>query len=368
MAPTGELILEELERRSWGQDDLARILNRPSSRISELVRGKLALSPELAVDLAAAFKTSAEYWLEREAAYRLSLLKGSSPDVRRRARMLELAPVKDMQKRGWVPASDSVEGVEKSLLHFFQIKSADEEPSIHGAMRKTAPSKAISTAQRAWAFQVRRLAGAITSVGRYDESRIPALQADLRKLAAYSKEVRKVPALLMSYGIRFVVVEGLPGAKIDGFATWMDADFLSPVIGMSLRFDRLDSFWFTLGHEVAHIKHRDAPPVDADVSGEDDPLEVKPLMERRADEESANTFVPADELKSFINRAGPFYSTEKINQFATRIKMHPNIIVGQLKKLGELKYSMHTRAYPVRELVVEAAITDGWGKSINRGT
>jgi HTH-type transcriptional regulator / antitoxin HigA len=224
--------------------------------------------------------------------------------------------------------------------------------------------------QRAWAFRVRQLAEAIpgASVARFSDARIPALKADLRKLAAYSKEVRKAPALLLSYGIRFVVVEGLSGAKMDGFATWIDADYQQPVIGMSLRYDRLDSFWFTLGHEVSHIAHHDIAPVDGDVSGQEDLLEVKPPMERRADEESAATFIDPVELQSFIRRHGPRYSADHINQFANRIKMHPNIIVGQLKNRGEIKYSQHTKTIvPVRELVVKAAVTDGWGKDITLG-
>ena len=70
------------------------------------------------------------------------------------------------------------------------------------------------------------------------------------KLAAYSGEVRKVPSLLLSYGIRFVAVEGLSGAKMDGFATWLDDH--SPVIGMSLRYRPTG---FVLVHPSARIGH-----------------------------------------------------------------------------------------------------------------
>ena len=44
--------------------------------------------------------------------------------------------------------------------------------------------------------------------------------------------------------------EALPSSKIDGVCLWLDQH--SPVIGMSLRFDRIDNFWFVLGHEIEH--------------------------------------------------------------------------------------------------------------------
>lgn len=368
LLPPGEMIRAELFARDWSQDDLAKVLGRPQSRVNELIQGKMAVSTEVASLLAAAFGTSPEVWLHAEAAYRLSQANPETSTVKHRARMYELAPLKEMQKRGWIAPTESTEGQEKELLRFFDIPDLETEPKLHGALRNTAPTVASTPAQRAWAFRVRQVAQAIpaSAIGRFGENRVPACQAALRKLAAYSKEVRKAPAVLMEFGIRFVAIEGLSGAKVDGFATWLDDD--SPVIGMSLRFDRLDSFWFTLGHELIHIKYRDITDVDVDVSGQEDLLRVKPPIERRADEESAATFIEPEELQSFIRRNGPRYSVDNINQFANRTKMHPSIIVGQLKNRGEIKYGHHTKiTAPVREAVIQAAITDGWGKSINLG-
>ena len=90
--PPGDYIRAELKRRGWGQDDLARILDRPTSRVNELIQGKLTLSPELAIALAAALGGTAEKWLEREAGYRLALAKDIDDEtVRKRAGLYELA-------------------------------------------------------------------------------------------------------------------------------------------------------------------------------------------------------------------------------------------------------------------------------------
>jgi HTH-type transcriptional regulator/antitoxin HigA len=368
MSP-GEVIREELKKRGWGQEDLSRVMQRPLGRVNEIIQGKQAITAEIAVDLADALGNDPETWMRLEADYRLSQITSESSEIRTRARIFELGPIKEMIRRGWIAVEDSTESLERALMDYYGLQSIHDTPSIHGAMRKTNQELPASPPQTAWAFRVRHLASAIpaSAVNKYDETRVDECKRELRKLAAYSAEVRKVPALLMSYGIRFVVVEGLNSAKMDGFATWLDDE--SPVIGMSLKFDRLDSFWFTLGHEITHIKYRDVAPIDGNVGGHDElPLDVKPPMERRADDEGAAMFVSPDELDSFIKRVGPVYSAERINQFANSIKMHPRIIIGQLRHRGQIGYSQHTKpAVPVRDVVVKTAIVDGWGKTIQLG-
>jgi len=70
--------------------------------------------------------------------------------------------------------------------------------------------------------------------------------------ASYFPEgLRLVKGILNERGIHFALLPHLPKTYLDGAA------FLSPggrpVIGMTLRHDRLDNFWFTLAHELAHI-------------------------------------------------------------------------------------------------------------------
>jgi len=316
--PPGEFVREELKRRGWSQLDLANILAKPVTHINQIILGNRSVTPDFAVALGIAFDSDPNVWLQREFQYRLFLKSQeagyslqTNPEnegIKKRKRLYEIAPVKEMQKRGWVSIDAGAGAIESSILRFFNLRSLDDEPQIHGGMRNSAPNLAATPSQRVWAFRVRQLAGAIpsASVGRFDESKIKECEAEMRKLAAYSAEVRKVPGLLLAYGVRLVIVEGLSGAKMDGFATRLDDD--SPVIGLSLRYDRLDSFWFTIGHEWSHIKHRDLSPIDSDIGADCEPsLETKSPMEQRADAESSSLLIPAEELESFIRRVGPLY-------------------------------------------------------------
>jgi HTH-type transcriptional regulator/antitoxin HigA len=62
----------------------------------------------------------------------------------------------------------------------------------------------------------------------------------MANLLQSAEEARKVPRMLAECGIRFIIVESLKAAKIDGVCIWLDKH--SPVIGISFRFDRIDNF------------------------------------------------------------------------------------------------------------------------------
>ena len=362
----GEFIREEMKARKWTQADLAAILNRPLPTVNEIIQGKRAIMPEMAMALAEAFATTAEIWMHREADYRLSLAGGDFSNVKKRARFHELAPIKEMQRRGWIKNSEDELSLESELRQFFDIASIDHEPQISASMRMSSLETDLTPSQRAWCFRVKRLARAI-EVAPFREDRLPECEKELRRLAAYPQEAKKITGVLASYGIRFVIVEPLQGCKIDGAALWINEQ--SPVIGLSLRFDRIDGFWFTLGHEFSHIKHRDSLSVDADLtSGDQIPSAAKTPSERRADDEAASLLIPEDTLRSFIARVGPQYSRDRVVQFAHKIKIHPGIIVGQLQHRGEIGYhALRDLLVKVRDAVIPTSVTDGWGYTMDVG-
>lgn len=333
------------------------------------------VTPEMATKLAAAFGTTAAYWLKLAAVHGLSQVRTKPVDVERRAKIYSLAPIRELQKRGWVRGTQDLSELEDELKRFFDVPSLDEIPIFPVATKRSVATietfnpASLTPAQRAWCFRARALARglAVVPYGPTPESHL-ALTDELRELAAYPKESRHVPAVLSKYGIRFVVVEPLPGAKIDGAAFWLSET--SPVIAVSIRYDRIDNFWFTIMHELSHVRHGDALSVDIDIERDEvNPDERLPinLMEQRANVEAAAYLIPRSELDSFVGRVSPLYSRDRIIQFAHSIKIHPGIIIGQLQHRGELHSSANRDLLArIRDAVVETALTDGWGRSVGR--
>jgi len=67
----GEAIKEELDERGWSQRDLAAIMGVQPSIVSGIVNGTKPISLDVARNLAAAFGTSTQYWVNMETAFRL---------------------------------------------------------------------------------------------------------------------------------------------------------------------------------------------------------------------------------------------------------------------------------------------------------
>jgi len=360
----GEVIRKALQERGWTQADLARILDRPLPTVNEIIVGKRAIMPEMAMSLAAAFGDTPERWMNLEATYRLSLAKRNDADaVARRVRLFDLAPVKEMERRGWIKPTKDADELERELCGFFETDITKNEPAISVVTRRYAGLLMLTPAQRAWCFRVRQLARTVHAE-KFKPELLVQCEERLRSLAAFPEETAKVPTVLAGFGIRFVVVEPLSSSRIDGAAFWLADD--APVIGMSVRFDRIDSFWFTLFHEFKHIENGDLMSVDSDLVGESAMLaEAKDDIERRADAQAAAALLPPDKLESFIVRVGPLYSKQRINQFANRMRIHPGIILGQLHHRGEVDWRANREMLAkVRDTVTQVALTDGWGKSI----
>lgn len=367
--PPGEFLKEELEARSWSQIDLAEILGRPVQAINEIIAGKKAITPETAKELAEALGTSAQYWLGLESSYQLGKAKAPDPAVIRRARLYELAPIKEMIKRGWVEHSSSVDVLEKQVCGFFYIENITEEPALfQHAARKSTPYASLSPAQRAWLVRAFHLAKSIEAKP-FSNALFEKGMEQLKALTTYAEEARHIPRVLSESGIRFLVIEPLPQTRIDGACFWLDAK--SPVIALSCRYDRIDWFWFTLAHELAHVKNRDGleerKGIDTDLVGQDaTKTDQKPDYEQAADRFAAEFLVPQKKIESFIARVGPLYSKQKIKGFASLMKTHPGIIVGQLQRRDEISYAYNREMLvKVRQIVTSSALTDGWGTKIS---
>lgn len=362
--PPGDFIREEMEERKWTQSDLAAIMGRPVETVNRIVRGKLAITPDTARRLASAFGTSAEVWLNLEAVYQLSRVEADSDDVARRARLYSLAPIAEMVKRGWIDSSSSIDVMEQQLVRFFGLDAIDEGPVIKAAARKATDYASMPPTERAWYFRVRNIADTIKAK-RYTKKKLESAIEDLRALATHPQEARHVPRILADAGVRFLVVEHLRTTKLDGAALWLDKQ--RPVIALSLRYDRIDSFWHTLGHELGHVLRGDALSLDSNMIGETpEERASKPEEDRMADDFASSLLVPRDELDDFVVRVRPLYSKRKIRGFAERIGVHPGIVVGQLQYKGEISYS-HSREMlvKVRDVLMSAALTDGWGNRIS---
>lgn len=131
---------------------------------------------------------------------------------------------------------------------------------------------------------------------------------------------------LKQHGINLIIEPHLPRTHLDGAAILINAN--NPIIGLTLRYDRIDNFWFCLMHELAHISLHLGEGItqfydDLDVEGKDNQLEIE------ADELAGEALIPEDAWKR--SAASNLRSPEAAEDLAHKLGIHPGIVAGRMR-------------------------------------
>ena len=131
---------------------------------------------------------------------------------------------------------------------------------------------------------------------------------------------------LMNYGIHLIIEPKLAHTHIDASVFRVKSE--NPVIIMTLRYDRLDNFWFTLLHEIGHLYlHLGNNNYDNFV---DDLQKLNGLddLEKEADSFASNALIPPRFWKSNLLTD---FNTEEITSLAESIGVHTAIVAGRIR-------------------------------------
>jgi HTH-type transcriptional regulator/antitoxin HigA len=344
----GRILARELEARGWSQKDLAEVIQRPAQAINEIIQGTKQITPDTALELSEAFGTSPEFWNNLEANYRLNLAKKqkNDSDIQRRSCLYSLAPIAELIKRQWIkPKTNAIEDLEKAVCDFLKISSPDEAPKLAVNFRHNRQLDPKNSSLIAWMKRVEYLAEK-QEVGEFKPEKLRAAIPDLLACAESESKIARVPSLLLDSGIHFVIVPHLGKTYLDGAAFYLGHN---PVIALTLRYNRIGCFWFTLLHELGHI---DAGHQGIYLDDIDRP-EHSPA-EEEAHQKARDWLIPPLAYENFILETQPKFSGKAIEAFAHAQKRHPGIIIGRLQHDNCISYS-NLRKYLVK---VHSYLTD----------
>lgn len=364
----GQLIQALLDQRGWTQRIFSIVMGLDKGIVNKIVADKRPVDAETALLLAEIFGEKPERFLDLQKSYDLAQAKLTArPDPSRatRAALFGGLPITDMIKRGWLDGVDDVREVKKveiALTKFFGVPSLNDIEILPHAAKKTDTSTPATPAQLAWLYRVKQIASEMI-VGRYSHAAVTGAIGHLNNLLSAPEEARKVPRILAECGIRFVIVESLPSAKIDGVCLWLDDS--SPVIGMSIRHDRIDNFWFVLRHECEHVRlqhGKAAAMLDIELEGERAGTGANIAEEERLANEAAAEFcVPRRTMDSFIARKAPLFAERDILGVARTLQIHPGLVAGQLQHRTGRYDRFRQHLVKIRSAVAPGAMVDGWG-------
>lgn len=360
----GQLISALLEEKGWNGRVLSGILQIDESGVNRLLQDKKSVNADLALVLEDIFELPAENFLRLQLQYDLAkarIKQIPDPERQSRAKLFGTLPIAEMINRGWLDVENKKDfaKIERELLRFFKVQSLDDiaKGLVHSA-KKTNENDLPTQIQLAWVNRVKRIAEEMI-VSPFNSASTGKAIEELKSLLWSVEEIRKVPKILASHGIRFVLVEALKGSKMDGVCLWLDEKY--PVIGMSLRFDRIDNFWLVLRHELEHVRlghGKKAAKIDNNLTPDLDNCDEE---EKLANEAALTYAISQQKLDSFIARKAPFFAEIDIMGFANTHRIHPGILAGKLQ-FHTQKYNLFRKHLaPIRNIIIPNAMVDGWG-------
>lgn len=332
----GKIIQREIEARGWTQQDLADIMGRPVQAINEIIKGSKQVTPETALQLAAAFGTTPQFWLNLETNYRLWIASKNeqAAGIEKRGKLYSILPIREIRKKGWLKPVSSGEELEDAVREFLGVE--DPYTPILVNFRCSQGREPDMPSKLAWVKRVEQLA-LQRKTNSFEPEKLLSNLPDILRLSEREENLESIPGIMAEYGVRFVIVPHLPRTYIDGAAFYLK-DF--PVIALSLRYDRMDSFWFNLCHELSHILYDHGQSfLDVDPFGEDGQETVSSEEEQNANKRATDWLIDPEEYERFLHGLRkPFVSRQIVVDFAHAQQRHPGIIVGRLHREGHVPY------------------------------
>ena len=253
-------------------------------------------------------------------------------------------------------ASEFDSRVRAIRLRIFRLNSANDNIEFRHAARRNYQSD-IAPIQWAWIFRVNQLASSL-HVRPYSEASLRSQIPEIERLMTEPEEIRHIPRILMECGVRFVIVEPIPGSEIQGVCFWINEN-RAPVIGLTLKGDQIDKFWFDFWHEIEHVLNGDGK--DGIVIDEFD--ESKPVIDEievNANRRASEHCVPQKQMRDFILRHTPMFSEKSLLGFSKLMKRHPGIVAGQIQRYTN-RWDLFKKYQPrIRQIITQTALTDGY--------
>ena len=308
-----------MQHKGLTQRDLEPMIGS-RSKVSEVLSGTRSLTMPMARALHRHLDIPAEALL-MEPAVRVVTDRADELEWKR-------FPLRQMARRGWIEADGDLTEKAEELVKDL-MKKAGGIQHVTALYRKNdhnrANAKTDPYALNAWCWQV------LAQANSYDWE-LPYLRPrdtrqfmrEVAKLSPPADGPRRAVEFLRDRGIAVEIVPHLPRTHLDGAA--MKSKDGRPVIGLTLRYDRIDNFWWVLMHELAHaLSHLDDRPAFID----DLKLDGNDSREREADQLAQDALIPTEawEASDLTERLSPM----SVLDLAQDVGIHPAIVAGRAR-------------------------------------
>jgi HTH-type transcriptional regulator / antitoxin HigA len=242
-----------------------------------------------------------------------------------------LFPVKEMYKRNWFEnfngsLSDAMACAD-DLVNSFIRMAIPKRRSALLRQRVRNGGNMDRYALLAWECRIVTLSRKEEGIGRFDLKNLTETWfRELARISSHADGPLLAREHLRASGIPLVFEPHLPRTYLDGAALLLPNG--TPVIGMTLRYDRLDNFWFVLFHELVHVvKHLKLGKLECiydNLDADDGDLE------KETDSLASDFLIPSDVWETALARY--LRTRESVEELAEELAIAPAIIAGRIRK------------------------------------
>jgi len=315
-----------LEQASLTQRDLVPFIGS-RSKVSEVLSGKRQITMPMARALHEHLRIPAEVLLQGQGMSLEDPFAGIEWDR---------FPVRAMAKARWIPKVKNLESRAQELVGDLIRRAGGRAVAAAALYRKNdyarANAKMDPYALKAWCWKVLADANEARPPVSYKPGTItPDFLSQVARLSWSDDGPRLAKEFLAKHGIALVVVRHLPRTYLDGAALKLGDG--TPVVGLTLRYDRVDSFWFCLLHELAHLgRHMER---DGDVAFVDDltlrevEADRREPKEAEADQWAEEALVPLTIWETSEARRNP--TLMAVVSLSKAVQVHPAVVAGKIR-------------------------------------
>ena len=331
---------EKLEEMGMSRKEFALRTGKPEKTIIAVLKEESSLTPEMAVLFENVTQIPAQFWINKQARYNEYIARKKHQEAIAEASVwAKQFPYAEMAKHRWVVSTRNAEEKTINLMSYFGVAShsaweklyveTELKVAAYTSLKLSHQPHAISAWLRQGEFQAKKIEAPVFDVKKL-KSNIPAMrQLMVEQPVNFFEHLQE---LCLQAGVVLLFTPKLPKVPLSGSTRWLNN---TPLIQLTARYKKNDSFWFTFFHELGHIilhgkKYISLENVDF--------AAADPVKEEEAHQFAVSHTFTNEQEHEVLQHTN--ITEQDIIDYAKKFNTHPAMIIGRLQHDGYIHYSV----------------------------
>jgi len=336
----GTTLEEKLQELGMSIKEFALRSDKPEKTIIAIIKGASAITQEMAIKFENVTQIPANFWIRHQQRYdEFKTREKLRTIVADASEWAKEFPYAEMAKNNWIAPTRNTEEKTIKLLSYFGVAShiaweklymeSKLKVAAYTSLKQSHQPHAISAWLRQGELQAKQIHAPVFDLKKI-KSNIPAMrQLMIEQPADFFQQLQN---LCLQAGVILLFTSKLPKVPLSGATRWLNN---SPIIQMTARYKKNDSFWFTFFHELGHIILHGKKYISLENVNF---ASADPEKEAEAHQFAiAQTFTKEQEQEVLQNKT---ITEQDIINYAKKFNTHPAMIIGRLQHNGYIHYSI----------------------------